>query len=487
MHRPQSIQTIAFWTLTALLMGVIAYEGAILAKQQPAPEVAPAQPVVVAKPQPLIPYMSGEPYRTTPRPIKVAHSPVERLPRVPLDARVVFDGTPLLAQVQEASNEPALVAPRQVDVERPVEVGMTTVEPATAPTEQFDELATADEAPMPATMLNPPARAYDVEEFDEAAQLAANTSMEDMLAYFPAEDELSEQFRPRVQQAFTLARNGALHAARGQFEQLLTELARAKDASHMTDRHSRALKAGLRALAEADDFVACDEQTGAPARMAIGHQTPMLHEADAKWVLPHEAIAMYHLYAQQKLAAAVQGEQAGSMLLFGLGKTYAHIAERDEQPQAIRKSLTMYRSAVGAHGQNYLAANEAGVILARSGRYAQAAPLLEMAARMGNASTTHRNLAYVHNKLGDQQLAASHQQLADQLAQQEIARGQLSAERGIAWVSPDQFNRSSQQSAGAPAAIASRPVASPSIPAPTSSPATPPASNQPSANPTFWW
>ncbi len=348
------------------------------------------------------------------------------------------------------------------------------------------------DGPSPSTDVEPtppePRRVFAVEEFDDDAELAASTSPDDVLAFFPAEAELSEQLKSRVQGTFTLARHGALHAARGRFEQLLHELAQGKDASHMTGRHVRSLAAGLRALDEADDFVAAGSDREISSRsLAAGHQTPMLHETEHKWTLPHEAIAMYHLYAQQKLAAAVQGEQAGSMMLFGLGKIYAQLAERDELQQAKRKSLTMYRSALGAHGGNHLAANEAGVLLARGGRYALAGQLLEQAARNGGPSTTHRNLAYVHSKLGNIQLAQQHESVAQTLAQRERSSGQMSAERGIAWVSPEQFARRTQ---APPAALASRPaptaasvqqVAPPPIPKQATEPTQPPQPRK------LWW
>lgn len=313
-----------------------------------------------------------------------------------------------------------------------------------------------------------PARAFAAEEFDDEAEMATQSSADDVLAYFPAEKELSEQLQPRVQEAFTLARNGALHAARARFEELLGELAQAKDASRMTNRHSRALVAGLRALEEADDFLAAGGGSNSDTlAIAAGHQTPMLHDSEgrqrSKWTLPHEAIASYHLYAQQKLATATAGEKAGSMTLFGLGKIYAQLAERGEDaPQAIRKSLTMYRSAVVAAPDNHLAANEAGVLLARSGRYKQSAELLQQAANTGSASTTHRNLAFVHQKLGSVQLAHRHRNVAAQLASRERSRGQMSRERGIAWVSPDEFNRHGT-SAG-PARVASRPAQANPVP-----------------------
>lgn len=332
-----------------------------------------------------------------------------------------------------------------------------------------------------------PQRAFDVAEFDEDAQWAAGSSVDDVLAYFPAASELSTQFRPRVQEAFTLARHGALHAGRARFEQLLRELAQAKDASQMTSRHSRALAAGLRALEEADDFVPTGSGEIRPAEVAAGHQTPMLREEDAEWKLPHEAIAMYHLYAQSKLAAAVDGEQAGSMMLFGLGKVYSNLAERDDMSQANRKSLTMFRAAVGAHPHNHLAANEAGVLLARAGRYEQAAGLLDVAARLGGGSATYRNLAFVEDKLGQPQRAQQLRSVAERTAARERTAGVMSAERGIQWVSPDEFNRLA--GSGAPA-VASRPgpTNSTSAPAPAHQPqpTAKPASQQ-TPRQTNWW
>lgn len=367
---------------------------------------------------------------------------------------------------------------------------LLTEEPEPEPQIEKEDLLTT----APATLQPPvrvpdvkPSRAFEVDEFDEDAQLAASTSVEDVLAYFPAEKQLSKQFQPRVQEIYTLARHGALHAARARFEQLLLELAQAKDATQMTSRHTRALATGLRAIEEADDFLARDTTTTTPQQIAAGHQTPMLHEGEVERILPHEAVAMYHLYAQQKLALAVEGEQAGSMMLFGLGKIYAQLAERDDRPQAVRKSLTMYRSAVGAHGGNHLAANEAGVLLARAGRYEQAAAMFERSAQLANSSATHRNLAYVMAKLERTQQAEAHRAAAEQIARQEIALGQLSAERGITWVSPDEFAR--RTSGGGPAAVASRPAA----PQPTTAPPTtaPPASapraaQQSPAHP-MWW
>lgn len=288
-------------------------------------------------------------------------------------------------------------------------------------------------------------RAFEAEEYDEDAEAAARASVDDLLAYYPAERELSTQLRSEVQQAFSLARNGALHAAKERFEELLGEMARTKDASRMTSRYSRSLAAGLRALREADDFEnLTGDRKGDVLAIAAGHQTPMLHGAGLEWTLPHEAVAMYHRYAERKLAAAVEGEQAGSMMLFGLGKLHQQMAaRRDNVPQALRKGLTFHRAAVLTHGGNHLAANEAGVLLARAGRYSQARPWLEQAAVQSQSSVTYRNLAYVCQKMGDTPGAQQHDLHAHQLASREMSQGQMSAERGITWVAPQDFNRMS--------------------------------------------
>jgi tetratricopeptide (TPR) repeat protein len=167
------------------------------------------------------------------------------------------------------------------------------------------------------------------------------------------------------------------------------------------------------------------------------------------------------------------------MMLFGMGKIYAQMAARDNAPQAVRKSLTMYRSAVVAHPQNHLAANEAGVLLARAGRYPQSLEMLEHSLKLANASATHRNLAYVQAKLNHPELAQMHEQTAMQLAQHEISRGQFSAERGIQWVSPDEFNRMGSDAPGG--SVASAPNAT------QQSPATQTASPQQSRPQSTWW
>jgi len=315
-----------------------------------------------------------------------------------------------------------------------------------------------------ATALGPsalpaPAAALEVDEDllafeDVEAQLASAAPLDDLLIDTPAPGEVARLMTTDVQQAFALGRHGALHAARARFIGVMRKVALAKDAQQSTDAHATALAAGLRALEEAEDFVprggALDADLDVRTQ-AASHATPLYHSAAAgdatpRWTPPHEAIARYHRYAQHKLARAVGQNQAGSMALHGLGKTYARLAEIEEKPLAKRSSLTMYRAAVEAHRGNYLAANELGVGLAKAGRYQAARQALEQAVAGGAKSTVYRNLAVVQEKLGQNQLAMAARVRADQLASAEMAAGAFSRERGVAWVRPKEFVRVAEAS-----------------------------------------
>jgi hypothetical protein len=149
----------------------------------------------------------------------------------------------------------------------------------------------------------------------------------------PMTTDLDAQLLPAVQRAYVLARRGALFAARTEFVQVLRRVAQAKDMAADSDEHSQALAAGLRALDEADDFVPEGVQLEAELDVratASSHRTPVLAE-HSETVLPHEAVALYHDFAQEQLANAVAAEQAGSMALYGLGRIDAQLAARKDE------------------------------------------------------------------------------------------------------------------------------------------------------------
>lgn len=275
----------------------------------------------------------------------------------------------------------------------------------------------------------------------EAAPSAAN------LAFPPTTGELTTQLLPAVQRGHNLAGRGAFYAARTEFIQVLRRVSQAKDAGLGTDEHSRALAAGLRAMDEADDFVPPGTQLEGELDVrgaASSHRTPALRDYPRE-ILPHEAVALYHSFAQQQLALAAVDEQAGSMALYGLGKVYARLAERqDDDVQCVRGAMTMYAAALDACPENNMAANELGVLMCRTGHPAEAIEHFERAITIAPSAITYHNLAVAQQKVGQPADAAANEQESQRLAAWERSVGAVSQRAGIEWVSPAELARVTQ-------------------------------------------
>jgi hypothetical protein len=264
----------------------------------------------------------------------------------------------------------------------------------------------------------------------------------DAYLYTPSSAELTGQLLPAVQRGCNLAQRGALFAAKAEFIQVIRRVAQANDAEWGTDQHSRALAEGLRALDEAADFV--PDGTGLEGELdvqiaASSHRTPIVRQGRAD-VAPHTAVALYHSLAQERLAAAVGGQQSGSMALYGLGKIHARLAERNHDDiLSTRSAMTMYAAALAACPSNHLAANELGVLLCRNGHPGEAARLFERSIDHSPRATTYHNLAVAQQRMGMTGPAIANRQEADRLAAWERSTGAVSRRAGVEWVSPSEM------------------------------------------------
>jgi tetratricopeptide (TPR) repeat protein len=278
----------------------------------------------------------------------------------------------------------------------------------------------------------------------------------DTLPGTPATTQLASQQLPAVQRGYVLAQRGALFAAKTEFVQVLRRVAQAKDMAADSDEHSQALAAGLRALDEADDFVPDGVQLEAELDVratASSHRTPALLEQPEK-VLPHEAVILYHDFAQEQLAKAVAGEQPGSMALYGLGRIDAQLAQRrDDDVGLVRGAMTMYAAALAACPHNHLAANELGVLECRTGRPAEAVRLFQQTIDFAPTATAYHNLAVAQQKLGLHAKAQANEQESQRLAAWERANGTLSQRAGVQWVAPEEMSRVAQHAALTPPPI----------------------------------
>ncbi len=130
--------------------------------------------------------------------------------------------------------------------------------------------------------------------------------------------------------------------------------------------------------------------------------------------------------------------------------------------------MTLYQAALIAEPNNFLAANELGVLLAENGNLVRARDWLIHSVTVSPQAATWQNLASVHARLGEKQLA-------DQALGQATALGQASPPSGVPAVQmldPETFARMAPVSdTMLPAVTAVKPPAkTASAPAPAPAP-----------------
>lgn len=379
--------------------------------------------------------------------------------RAPAEQRVATLSTPVMAPRLIAAkpprhwSKPAIVARKASPESEPFDmaIGETFDEPFN---DESDLDAVATHNPRTKTPTRP---LRDLSPADEQG----------LLSYTASTNDLSRRLTPEVQAGFQLGKSGAVFAARAKFVGVLRRIAQAKDAEARSTRHAVALAEGLRTLDQADDFVPKGDALEAElnvAAIARSHGVRIIDDEQA--VTPHDAMARYSQHAAKCLAEAAAKEPAGSMALYGLGKSYTRLEAQGDDPTAGRKSAVLYRAAIDTRAENYLAANELGVRLARVGRYDQASAVLRQAASQPTAiATVHANLAAIEQRRGEMQVAAAAQQHSQMLAEHERAAGDVSRRHGIEWVAPDAFQRPGQRTiAAAPpntAPLQQQPIAEP--------------------------
>jgi tetratricopeptide (TPR) repeat protein len=238
---------------------------------------------------------------------------------------------------------------------------------------------------------------------------------------------------------------------------------------------SRALAAGMRALEEAEDFVPRGARLGGEidvAMLARAHRTPVIQDAAARTLPAAAAVQLYQAYAVEHLSASISGEVAGSLALHSLGKLYGLFAQDPASatvdPQG--KAIVFQRAALRADPNNYLAANELAVLLAQQGAYVEARELLLRAIAINPRPSMWHNLAVVHAKLGETELAELAQRTA--LAAAGGANPgnvqAMAALQAVRWVDPATFTQLSPPPADLNPAPPTnqRPEAAPAAPGP---------------------
>lgn len=228
--------------------------------------------------------------------------------------------------------------------------------------------------------------------------------------------QLPPHVERRLGYAFDLAQRGAPYTAEAEFRAVLGLCALELDAREGGTARREALRDGLMAMQEADQFGGdqVDWRDAADVRpVASAHVTPVLRNAQRP-VDSIQAVQAYYQYAEQKLTAAAHGLPGASMAYYGLGRTIVLPGTRI--PHANGKAALYQRIALAIAPQNLLAANELGVMLAQHGQLADAERIFQQCVATEATPQTWRNLAVVYARQGNEMASKSALAAGDALA-----------------------------------------------------------------------
>jgi hypothetical protein len=222
-------------------------------------------------------------------------------------------------------------------------------------------------------------------------------------------------------------------------------LAQGLDTEYNTVIHSRSLAAGLTAIKEAGDFI--PSGTRLEAHLDIGsiadsHSTPVLKNTDTDKLSSLSAVKCYLTFAQEQLGIAAGHEVAASMALHTMGKLHC-VLSNSKAPQS--KAMTFYQAALIAFPHNYMASNDLGVLLSKSGSYNDAHAALLHSVSVCPQSSGWHNLAVVCRQLGREADARQAERLAGQARQIEMSQRRNRfgpSNQMVNWVDSATFARS---------------------------------------------
>lgn len=277
----------------------------------------------------------------------------------------------------------------------------------------------------------------------EAARPTANRS--------PRLIEAAAQADAHNRHGFELANRSATFSARAEFMLSLRLIATASDEDSHSLEHTQALAHGMRALEEADDFLPraprLDAEIDAKA-IARAHRSPVFAGQIPDDLSVQVALDRYHTYAVTQLARAGGKETSSSLALHAVGKLHGVFARQQAaivvEPES--KAIVFNRAALEVDPNNYLAANDLAVLLAKRGQYPEARDLLIRAVAIAPQPAMWHNLAVIHDRLGEHAAA----QLARRLAISSsggvnpASLPDMTALHAVRWVDPARFTQLSR-------------------------------------------
>jgi tetratricopeptide (TPR) repeat protein len=247
----------------------------------------------------------------------------------------------------------------------------------------------------------------------------------------------------RNQQAMQLGARGAVYAAEEEFLQTLQLVAQLRDERDNCQAHSKALAAGLTAFAEADHFTAAAANPTAQKNvqaLVAGHKTPILKSLDQQQEIPAlYALQRYYEFAQSQLLSAMGNEPGVADALFGLARVYTVQAAGGDEKGVVAKAIALLQVAIAIDPDNHFVANELGVLLARCGRLEQAQQVFLQGLAAHEEPELWQNLAEVHRRLGQFDLAQRAEQRCRSLRERQSQLLDEARVPQVTWVDPTTF------------------------------------------------
>lgn len=208
----------------------------------------------------------------------------------------------------------------------------------------------------------------------------------------------------------SLAQTGATAEAEQYFIDALRILAADHDLYTHSHAYSRALDQGLLALQEIRDFTVQRYSSGEGLELASicqRHQSNALASSSLPVLDTAQALELYASYAQQQLelGAGHNGVTAEAMYCLGKLMTNQSLTNISEGYLLTRKALVFHQTALACEPQNDRSAHELGVLLADLGDLQQARTLLRRSLQIQPTVRGWENLAKLHQRMQEPQLA----------------------------------------------------------------------------------
>ena len=227
--------------------------------------------------------------------------------------------------------------------------------------------------------------------------------------------EYVERWQARLQEAKTLARKGALFSAEQRVESLLLDLASTLDGLHECAVHQVLVNAGLTALHESSDFYS-HEIHGTDldwVRMiAASHKTQLNVVQDAHRPTAVQALQVYYDFGVQMLVWGCGHQAIAAEAMFVLGRIHQLSGQVGIQElghfnstAAVPVEVVYHQVAISLDPRHSASANELGVLLGQLGDWESAREVLLQSVVAHPTMESWKNLAEVHRRLGEEQLA----------------------------------------------------------------------------------